>query len=102
MQGYERRTIKARDADPTTLEFPNLRDGERALVFYTHDESIFYSNDGQRVIWHPKGEMPLRKKGQGRSIMVSEFLSEVDGPLIHTREDGSELKASEIIHHGKK
>jgi hypothetical protein len=101
MQEYERRMIKAKDADPTTLDLPNLRDGERALVFYTHDESIFYSNDGQRIIWHPDGEMPLRKKGQGRSIMVSEFLSEVDGQLSHTCADGSKLEAREIIHPGK-
>ena len=81
MQEYEQHMIKAKDGDPTTLEFPNSPNGERILIFYTHDECIFYSNDGQRTIWHPTGEMPLRKKGQGQSIMVSEFLSEVDGPL---------------------
>ena len=85
MQEYEQRMIKTKDDDPTTLELPNLPNGERALIFYTHDESVFYSNDGQKVIWHPYGEMPLRKKGQGRSIMVSEFISEVNGPLKQIR-----------------
>jgi hypothetical protein len=102
MKEYERRMIRAKDGEPDTLEMPTeLSNEERPLVFYTHDESIFYSNDGQRVIWHPKGEMPLRKKGRGRSIMVSEFISEVDGPLRHTRADGSRLEAREIIQPGK-
>jgi len=103
MKEYEKRMIRAKDGDPDTLEMPiDLSNEERPLVFYTHDESVFYSNDGQRVIWHPKGEMPLRKKGRGRSIMVSEFLSEVDGPLRYIRADGTRLEAREIIYPGKK
>ncbi|UZO14801.1 uncharacterized protein OCT59_006245 [Rhizophagus irregularis] len=47
------------------------------LVIY--DECIFYSNDGKREVWAKTGELPLRKKGNGRSIMVSEFLTEACG-----------------------
>jgi len=46
---------------------------EKEIVLVTHDECIFYSNDGKRGVWAKSGELPLRKKGNGRSIMVSEF-----------------------------
>jgi hypothetical protein len=32
-------------------------------------------------VWAKSGELPLRKKGNGRSIMVSEFLLEECGRL---------------------
>ena len=60
---------------------PNLPEGEKERVLVVHDECIFYSNDGKRGLWTKNGEMPLRKKGNGRSIMVSEFLTEIDGRL---------------------
>jgi hypothetical protein len=60
---------------------PNLVEGEKEHILVTHDECVFYSNDGQRGIWAKNGELPLRKKGNGKSIMVSEFLTEVDGRL---------------------
>ncbi|GBB90989.1 hypothetical protein RclHR1_18070004 [Rhizophagus clarus] len=59
----------------------NLPEGEKERILVVHDECIFYSNDGKRRLWTKDGEMPLRKKGNGRSIMVSEFLTEVDGHL---------------------
>ena len=99
MKEFEERMIMTHETNPDILKFPP--NGVRPLVFYTHDETIFYANDGQRVIWHPRGEMPLRKKGRGRSIMVSEFLSIIDGRLKHTRPAGSLIEAREIIHPGK-
>ncbi|CAJ0755543.1 12240_t:CDS:2, partial [Entrophospora sp. SA101] len=51
------------------------------IILVTHDECIFYSNDGKRGIWAKSGELPLKKKGNGRSIMVSEFLTEKNGRL---------------------
>jgi len=60
---------------------PNLTEGEKERILVTHDECIFYSNDGKRGIWAKDGEMPLRKKGNGRSILVSEFLTEINGRL---------------------
>ncbi|CAJ0752855.1 9440_t:CDS:2 [Entrophospora sp. SA101] len=41
----------------------------------------FLLNDGKCGIWIKDGEMPLRKKGNGRSILVSEFLTEINGRL---------------------
>ncbi|CAB4474979.1 unnamed protein product [Rhizophagus irregularis] len=60
---------------------PDLAEGEKEHILVTHDECIFYSNDGQRGVWAKNGELPLRKKGNGKSIMVSEFLTEIDGRL---------------------
>jgi hypothetical protein len=60
---------------------PTLGSGDKEIVLVTHDECVFYSNDGKREVWAKSGELPLRKKGNGRSIMVSEFLSEECGRL---------------------
>jgi hypothetical protein len=53
-----------------------LEPNEKEIILITHDECIFYSNDGKRGVWTKSGELPLRKKGNGRSIMVNEFLTE--------------------------
>ncbi|CAG8725963.1 21008_t:CDS:2, partial [Cetraspora pellucida] len=60
---------------------PILNEREQELVFVTHDECIFYSNDRKKRIWVHDVEMPLQKKGNGRSIIVSEFLTEECGQL---------------------
>src|SRR6266487_3192510 len=64
--------------------------GERELIFVTHNECIFYSNDGKRRIWVTDRQMPLRKKGNGRSIMVSEFLSEACDRLKLSEKESTE------------
>ena len=51
-----------------------LPQGERNIVVVTHDESTFHVYDSRWSIWVEKGEMPLRPKGKGRGIMVSDFL----------------------------
>ena len=58
---------------------PTLGPNEKEIIFVTHDECVFYSNDGKRGIWAKSGELPLRKKGNGHSIMISEFLIEEYG-----------------------
>src|SRR6266540_6479885 len=55
---------------------PVLEPNEKEIILITHDECIFYSNDGKRGVWVKSGELLLRKKGNGHSIMVSEFLTE--------------------------
>ncbi|KAH9149034.1 hypothetical protein AeNC1_019377, partial [Aphanomyces euteiches] len=60
---------------------PELKNGEKEHVLIVHDESLFYSNDGDSPMWiHPK-HPPLRKKGKGRCIMISEFLCECHGRM---------------------
>ena len=60
---------------------PELSEFEHLHIIVTHDESTFDSNDGRREGWHPRNEQPLKKKSRGRSIHVSEFLTETIGRL---------------------
>lgn len=60
---------------------PVLEDGEQQIVFVTHDESTFYANDGKREFWLKEEENYIRKKGQGSSIMVSEFQCPCHGTM---------------------
>ena len=56
----------------------------RNFVLIFHDESIFHSNDDQRWMWGEKGKIILKPKGQGRGIMVSDFIDEHNGYLAFT------------------
>jgi hypothetical protein len=58
---------------------PDLQENERLHILVTQDETTFHSNDGRQSGWAPHGEQPLRKKGRGRSIHVSDFLCETIG-----------------------
>ncbi|GBB96329.1 hypothetical protein RclHR1_02730001 [Rhizophagus clarus] len=58
-----------------------LESDDKEIILVTHDECIFYSNDRKRGVWTKSGELLLRKKGNGRSTMVSEFLLEKCGQL---------------------
>lgn len=56
--------------------------GEKLHIPVVHDESIFHTNEQRARVWVPKGEQPLRKKGNGRAIHVSDFLTEPTGRLV--------------------
>jgi hypothetical protein len=60
---------------------PELGEGEKIHVIVTQDETTFQSNDDQKSGWRPTNEQPLRKKGQGRTMHVSDFLTETIGRL---------------------
>ena len=51
--------------------------GERPLVFITHDECTFNSNDGRKKIWIHENKAPIRKKGRGQGLHVSNFLTPI-------------------------
>jgi len=51
--------------------------GSRPLVFITHDECTFNSNDGRKKIWIHENQAPIRKKGRGQGLHVSDFLTPV-------------------------
>jgi hypothetical protein len=53
----------------------NLPPGQKPLVIVTHDESTFNANDGKRQLWIENGKQPLRPKGRGKGLMVSDFLT---------------------------
>lgn len=68
-------------SDMTEETKPDLKNCAKEHVLVVHDESLFYSNDGDSPMWiHPK-HPPLRKKGKGRCIMISEFLCECHGRM---------------------
>ena len=71
-----------------------------------HDKSFFSSYDGKRTVWVRGDGHPIRPKGQGRSIMVSEFLCECHGRLKLTADMASRhpdlpKEATVIIFPGK-
>jgi len=89
-----------------TVILLELLPDEKEIIFVTHDESIFYANDGKRDIWTVEGEMSLRKKENRRSIMISEFLTEDCDRLQLTMEERNSnphipSEAREIIKSGK-
>jgi len=57
---------------------PTLESNEKEIILVTHDECVFYSNDEKRGVWAKSGKLPLCKKGNGRSIMISKFLTVAD------------------------
>ena len=74
--------------DDNTLEpiQPTLKPGEKKHIPVHHDESIFRSNELQQRVWVKDGKMPLRKKGQGKAIHVSDFITEETGRLSLSQE----------------
>jgi len=56
-----------------------LENEEKELVFVTHDECVFYAHDAQGGLWLKDGEQILRKKGQGKSLMISGFMCPCHG-----------------------
>jgi len=61
--------------------------GRFRLILVTHDESTFYQNDLQRSHWAHKSDKPTpQPKGDGQSLMVSDFLTADWGRLC----DGEE------------
>ena len=60
---------------------PKLLPGQKLHIIINHDESIFHVNDMKRQMWLLQGQQPLRKKGNGRSIHVSDFICKPIGRL---------------------
>lgn len=81
MSNHEKFFYKYESDDMARVAHPVLNPGERPRVLVTHDESCFSSHDGKTTIWMDENDRPLRPKGQGRSIMVSDFLCECHGPM---------------------
>jgi hypothetical protein len=52
------------------------------LILVTHDESVFFQNDERKSCWGHQDTQPAPKpKGEGQSLMVSDFLSPEWGRL---------------------
>ncbi|KAF8059298.1 hypothetical protein FPV67DRAFT_1400947, partial [Lyophyllum atratum] len=58
------------------------------LILVTHDESTFYENDRRKTLWsHTTSKPTPMRKGEGTSIMVSDFLTLDWGRLKHGTEE---------------
>ena len=69
--------------DDQTLERipPTLPQGEREHVLVFQDESIFHTNEYRRRSWLAGDQQAIRKKGNGRVVHVSDFISETIGRI---------------------
>lgn len=68
---------------PTPCPVP----GQKRLVIIDHDESTFYANEDESKAWGEEGSHFIKPKGKGSSIMVSDFIEELDGPLRLSDQD---------------
>ena len=58
---------------------PTLQPGETEHVLVVQDETIFHTNEYCRRMWVKGDQQPIQKKGGGRAIHVSDFISETIG-----------------------
>ncbi|CAL1705208.1 unnamed protein product [Somion occarium] len=75
--------------DNKTLEpiLPILADDEKEHVIVPHDECLFSANNQHRHLWLAGDQQPLRKKGNGHSVHVSDFILEPCGCLALNAEE---------------
>jgi hypothetical protein len=74
--------------DGRAVPLPPEQEGRYELILVTHDESTFYAQDRRPDRWIAPGEKPqAQKKGEGPSLMVSDFYTLKWGPL---RDDDGE------------
>ena len=71
-------TEEAARALPTDV--PHMTEEEGENVWW-HDESAYNTTEDTPILWGEKGKLPIKPKGKGSSIMVSEFIEEKDGYL---------------------
>src|SRR6267142_2454152 len=60
---------------------PKLLSGKREHVIVFQDKSIFHTNEYRRQSWLTRQQQPIRKKGNGRVVHVSDFISETIGQI---------------------
>jgi hypothetical protein len=74
--------------DDKTLEPipPTLAPGEKEHVVLDQDETTIHTNDYPRRMWLKGDQQPLKKKGNGRGIHVSDWICETTGRLALTLE----------------
>ena len=75
--------------------FTESDSSKKKLILIYHDESIFHSNDDQGWTWAEKWGQKIKPKGQGKGIMVSDFIEEYNGYLCF---DDREYETVKCIH----
>ena len=73
-------TEEAARALPADVAHLSKEEGEKFIVWF-HDESAYNTTEDTPILWGEKGKLPIKPKGRGSSIMVSEFIEEKDGYL---------------------
>ena len=69
------------DDNGIPLQVAHPSDSHR-LILVTHDESVFFQNDERKTSWSHQDSRPAPKpKGEGQSLMVSDFLTSEWGRL---------------------
>ena len=58
---------------------PTLLPGDKEHVLVYQDESIFHTNEYRWQSWLAQDQQAIRKKGNGRAVHVSDFISETIG-----------------------
>ena len=73
MQSWEMKPDEKKDL----VEVPKiLVEGEKCVIAWFHNESIFYAHDQWTSQWVKKGNVPSPyQKGEGASLMVADFVS---------------------------
>lgn len=85
---------------------PQLPPRQKEMVLVVHDECIFHANDSKTMVWVADKENIIRPKGEGQSIMISQFLCPCHGVMAVTADEAKSqgwdfLQAGELIHPGK-
>src|SRR6266481_4611223 len=73
------------DDDTLDITYPHLRPDEQVHIVINHDEMSVATNEQCRQLWLAEGQQPLQRKGNGRSIHVSDFILETTGHLSLTQ-----------------
>ena len=74
---------------------PTLQSGQKEHVLIMQDETIFHTNEYRRRMWLAPDQQPIRKKGNGRAIHISDFISETTGRIKLSEEQiADQLKRS--------
>jgi hypothetical protein len=92
---------------------PKLLPEEKEHVLIMQDETVFHTNEYRRCAWLAQDQQPIRKKGAGRAVHVSDFICETIGRLKLSEEQIREqaelpeqlrlpsVEACKIIYPGK-
>ncbi|CAG8539920.1 7960_t:CDS:2 [Cetraspora pellucida] len=94
MKDLEALMLQFVDDNMETVINSEISEEKQVYILVTHDECIFYTNDGRPSVWASLGMLPLRKKEKGKALMVSEFLTETHGHLTITPAEINELNLS--------
>jgi hypothetical protein len=60
---------------------PTLGPGQKLHILLPQDKCITHVNETPHKVWLQNGKQPLRKKGNGRAIMISDWIIETCGRL---------------------